>query len=392
MENEFTRPYLESLAHKWKDGTITEQEQAIFDAWYNEHEDGLLELPESYGAETDIIRLRMLKVIQEKQKASVTETKILHMPIPWLRYASVAAMLFLIGAFSYLHFYPSASTQADTLNTKVINISPGSNRATLTLADGSTISLDQAQVGAIAVQSGIHISKTTEGRIIYQEGEGNIGTQQYNTIKTPMGGQYQIQLPDGTKVWLNAASSLKYPASFRAQSDRLVELDGEAYFEVAHNAAQPFRVKSATQTVEVLGTHFNVNSYDNGTRTVTTLEQGSVKVSSAAISKKIIPGEQAINNSGKITIQDADLETALAWKNGEILFRNADVKTIMEQVARWYNIEVQYQGDIPPGRFDGGISRNSNLSTLLIILEQSNIHFAIKEKKDGKGKILIVKP
>ncbi len=277
---------------------------------------------------------------------------------------------------------PLASRPADLM--------PGGNKAILMLANGSKIVLDNAKHGKIAEQQNVSISKTQSGQIVYSNNGNAPATDQiasaaivFNSIITPRGGQYEVVLPDGTKVWLNAASSLKYPTVFSG-ADRRVELTGEAYFEVAKNAGKPFFVKSATQTVEVLGTHFNVNSYYDEKAVRTTLLEGSVKVNSSAgkLLAKLTPGEQAVNSAVAINvIHDADVDEAVAWKNGKFMFHDADLQTIMRQLSRWYDVDVEYQGQVPVKHYLGRISRNVPVSQVFLILKTSGLNFTINGRK-----------
>ena len=281
------------------------------------------------------------------------------------------------------------------------DVQPGGNKAVLTLADGTTITLDSASNGKLAQEGSARVMK--EGSSLKYEAGKTSSTITYNMLATPRGGQYQLILPDGSKVWLNAASSIRYPTGF-AGEERRVELTGEAYFEVAKDPKKPFHVKTPTQDIEVLGTHFNVNAYEDEGATKTTLLEGKVKVSQSSIPDKsgpavnrqsakdkelavvLKPGEQAVlASNSRFTIDDSrftidhspDLEQAVAWKNGLTAFKSADIKSIMRQVARWYNVEVVYEGNIPQRKFTGGISRNAKLSELLHLLEVSKVRFRI---------------
>jgi transmembrane sensor len=310
----------------------------------------------------------------------------------WGSYAAAFLIPLAIGVT--LSNHTSKGKKKGTPNTAFHqnDLMPGGNKAILTLANGSKIILDNAAKGKIASQASTIISKTGDGELVYTAPDlvaapihNIIAT---NTISTPRGGQYEIVLPDGTKVWLNSASSLKYPTVF-AGSERNVELSGEAYFEVAKNAAKPFFVKTLTQTVEVLGTHFNINSYADEKSVKTTLLEGSVKITGTynKATVKLSPGQQAVNAAGSInTIANADIDEAMAWKNGKFLFKNTDLHAIMRQLSRWYNVDVDYQGTIAERHYDGRISRNVPVSQIFTILKTSGLNFTI----DG-GKI-IVKP
>ncbi len=270
------------------------------------------------------------------------------------------------------------------------DVAPGSNRAVLSLSNGTTILLDAAGKGVLVRQGNIVINKTADGQLVCKvlptDSVGNAPVSLFTTISTPRGGQFQIMLPDGTKVWLNAASSLKFPFRFTAD-ERKVELSGEAYFEVAKNRDLPFRVQSARQTVEVLGTHFNIKAYPDEPAIKTTLLEGSVKViqENSRNSVMLSPGQQS-NVNEEMSVSKVDTEFAIAWKNGLTSFKNADIKSILKQVERWYDVKAVYEGEISQRTFSGDIPRSSNLSELLQVLETSNIHFKID------GKVITVTP
>ena len=211
------------------------------------------------------------------------------------------------------------------------------------------------------------------------------GAVAYNTLTTPRGGQYHLTLSDGTSVWLNAASSIKYPIAFTG-NERRVEITGEVYFEVEHNAAKPFRVICNGQTVEDLGTHFNINAYNDENAVKTTLLEGSVNVSAAGKNKMLKPGEQAQLQHGNIRIADVDVNKVAAWKNGLFQFNDDNIRDIMRQLGRWYDVDIKYEGNLPDWEFSGAIPRNANLSQVLDILSFVKVHFRID------GKTIVVKP
>lgn len=299
-----------------------------------------------------------------------------------LAIATAAAITIALGTVIIYKYSKEATSSGPSL--AVIDAEPGSNKAVLILSNGTQIDLNHAKNGELAKEAGMIATKNQEGEITYNMAERSTSADIFNTLKTPNGGTYMVRLPDGSKVWLNAASSLKYPISFLGRDERKVELSGEAYFEVAHNSAQPFRVVSGDQTVEVLGTHFNINSYSNESQIITTLEEGSVKVSSKTASQLIKPGQRSINHSGNINLESADMETTLAWKNGNIIFKSASVEEIMRQVERWYDVKVSYEGKPSKRLFSGGISRTSKLSVLLSVLKDSGINFELKQGQQGK--------
>ena len=264
------------------------------------------------------------------------------------------------------------------------DIQPGGNKAILTLSNGQKITLDDAKQGQISNQSGISITKTADGQIVYQIAE-NLDQQEdeaMNTISTPNGGQYTIILSDGSKIKLNAASSFSFPTAFKGNK-RTVRLNGEAYFEVAKRTEQRFEVQSGMQTVEVMGTHFNVDAYEDEKEIKTTLLEGSVKIATTAASLMIRPGEQAIidrNDPAKINKTEVDTDRAVSWINDVFTFEGDDLKSIMREVSRWYNVSTVYEGVIPDKKFYGEISRKSKLSEVFKILELNNVHFEIKGK------------
>jgi len=259
--------------------------------------------------------------------------------------------------------------------------------------------LDTAGAGVLAKEGNTKLVKTSDGKLQYEAGSNTAALNLYNTVTTPRGGQFQLTLPDGTRVWMNAASSLRYPVAFTGNV-RMVELSGEAYFEVAHNAGKPFNVtinsglaERKGASVEVLGTHFNVNAYDDEPAVKTTLLEGKVKMRTANNDKTatLIPGEQSqLDHEGNLKIiENADIEQAIAWKNGMLQLTSADMQTIMRQIARWYNVEVKYESAVPAGHISGKVPRNLSLQQMLKALEMSGMHFRL-EASEGKGIIATV--
>jgi transmembrane sensor len=298
-----------------------------------------------------------------------------------------AVLLLLVAGALYLHNRlkhsqtPIAAHNTDTPRI-ARDIAPGTDGAILTLADGRKIVLDSVQNGELPIQGNTKILKQG-GRLAYMP-QGNAGKEVlYNTMNIPRGKQYQLILPDGSHVWLNAASSIRYPAAFTGK-ERKVEITGEAYFEVAKNTARPFRVKIGEAEVEVLGTHFNIMAYEEEATVRTTLLEGAVKVTRAHASHLLRPGQEAELNKtdeGITVIDDAPVSEAVAWKNGLFFFNRASLSTVMRQIARWYDVQIVYEGEIPDMEFGGKISRHSNVSEVLKILELSKVHFRIEGKK-----------
>ena len=311
-----------------------------------------------------------------------------------IKWAAVASILLLFSVGGYFVLNNKKDTPVDIFKTaespgqQANDVTPGGNKAILTLADGSTINLDSAKNGTLTRQGNIKIIKGEDGQLLYHVDQENSAIAGYNTISTPRGGKYEIVLSDGTKVWLNASSSLKFPASFNGKI-RDVTLTGEGYFEVFKNASMPFHVKVNDMTVEVLGTHFNVNAYNDESSISTTLLEGSVNIKKAVSANSgsqtivLVPGEQSnLTKEGILKINHhPDMEEVVAWKDDNFEFNNTAIPAIMRQVSRWYDIEVDYKGSIPERRFTGKISRNVNLSQLIEMLQYTGLNMKIENKK-----------
>jgi transmembrane sensor len=303
---------------------------------------------------------------------------------PVLKYA--ALFLFLLLSALCLYKFADIKNKAAFIAASAplkYDVKPGSDKAILTLADGTKVCLDEAADGVLRTSKALKIIKQ-KGQVVYQfTGESELADKvKHNTISTPKGGQYQLVLPDGTQVWLNAASSLRFPTAF-AGEERRVELRGEGYFEVSKYKDKPFKIVANTTVVEVLGTHFNVKAYPDEKATNTTLLEGSVKVSNGNAGRIIKPGEQAIvDQSAGINIVEADLEQVTAWKQGYFQFNNEQFHSIAHQLERWYDIEFVYPPSLADKQFAGAIPRNTNLSQVLKILELSgSIKFKIEERR-----------
>jgi transmembrane sensor len=303
---------------------------------------------------------------------------------PW-RIAAASLIIFIAGTASYFAFRTTEhKTISKALPQQLKNdVSPGANKAILTLSDGSTIILDDAKNGQVAQQGAVEIAKLANGQLVYNVLDGKPVEVVFNTLTTPRGGQFKLTLPDGSEVWLNAASSIKYPTAF-VGNERKVEISGEAYFEIVHDAAKPFKVSVNGMEVKVIGTHFNINAYRDEDAVKTTLIEGSISLSSGdAVTARLRPGQQAqIGNSRQIKVIDnVDIDQVVAWKNGYFSFNRADLQTVMRQLARWYDVDVIYEGKIPERLFGGKIHRNTNASEALKVLEEMKVHFRIEEKK-----------
>ncbi|MGQ7855157.1 FecR family protein [Pedobacter sp. WC2501] len=299
----------------------------------------------------------------------------------WPRIA-IAAAVMIVVSIAGLYFYNNNKSEQVVSNLGQ-NIFPANNGATLTLANGKKINLSDVGSGELAKEGSVIITKTANGKLIYQvSGETNQANS-INTISTPKGETYQVGLPDGSMVWLNAASSLTYSAKLVVDGKRSVKLDGEAYFEVAKDRRHPFVVQSKGQEVEVLGTHFNINSYADEPNVATTLLEGSVQVSSRKDQKKIKPGEQATSNGAAIAVALANVEQVVSWTKGDFHLNHVNFKTAMREIARWYNVEVIYDASVPNDMVSGGwISRDQPLSAVLRSIESSGlVKFKVKDRK-----------
>ncbi len=314
------------------------------------------------------------------------------------RLAVAALILLSIGAGGYLFW--RLHTQSDLANSKqpvpAHDVAPGNNKAQLTLADGRTITLDSAQKGVLASQTHTTVVKLDNGRIGYQADQAESpATVAFNTLSTPRGGQYQLSLPDGSQVWLNAASSIRYPTAFIGK-ERRVTITGEAYFEIAPDPAMPFIVDVRSSTtdskndlqVQVLGTHFNIDAYVEDSSVNTTLLEGAVRVTRGASAQTLSPSQALLaNTQGRLQlVTNADVRKAVAWKNGRFLFQDDDITTITRQLSRWYDVDFQFEGTTSD-HYTGQISRQVNMSKVLKMLEAAGgISFSVQ------GKVVRVSP
>lgn len=305
----------------------------------------------------------------------------------WPRFAAAGVIVVLLSFCGYFFYRHNLETQQLVELKSGGDILPGNNKAILTLADGKKITLSDTEKGLIAQQGGTEINKYDGGGIAYKASETNNQPLLYNTISTPRGGMYKLVLADGTIVVLNAMSSITYPTAFSGK-ERKVTLAGEAYFTVAHNAQKPFKVVSAHQTVEVLGTQFNVSAYHDEQAIATTLVSGNVKITNARQETVYLkPGQQAQTTADEMTTTTVDLEEAVAWKDGFFHFNNADIPTVMRALSRWYDVTIEYQGSPTKRRFTGDIYRDIPISKALAIISYLKIRFRVEDKK-----IIVIQP
>ncbi|MCX2452244.1 FecR family protein [Pedobacter sp. PLR] len=376
-----SRSDLNRLADKWLKGTLTPKEKEILDKWYDLETAEPLQWTGGDESEEEL-NIRLFSNIKNGRQ----DTRVLK--IRW----SIAVAASLLLFYSIAYFY-SPGTKDKNKKEQITNagsIHPGTNKAILTLANGEKISLNDSISGQVALQSGMEITKTANGALVY-EIVNSISNEnaalQYNTIEAPLGGQWQVVLPDGSHVWLNAKSSLKYPVKF-AGGERKVELHGEAYFEIAKVKGIPFRVQSNNQVIEVLGTHFNVNAYSDEASTITTLIEGSVKVSATFLNNKLSkdlilqPNEQSILSQKDVQVISVDAGSAIAWKNGLFLLEDEGLESIMRRISRWYDVEVVYKDVDKTIQFGGSVSRYENVAQVLDKLELAGgVHFKIEGRR-----------
>ena len=301
--------------------------------------------------------------------------------VKWWAAAASVILLLSVGYFFFKKQPEQQLAKVSQPSPLVNDVAPGGNKAMLTLGNGQTIILDSAGNGTISTQGNSTVTKLADGQLAYEGSNHSAGNKiVYNTISTPRGGQYNLTLSDGSRVWLNAESSLRFPASFSGD-ERVVELTGEGYFEIAHDTEKPFKVSVNRSEVEVLGTHFNINGYTDENNLRTTLLQGSVKVSKGPESIVIKPGQQAVvqNSSNTIAVNNnTNVEAVIAWKNGLFQFDNTDIKDVMRQIGRWYDLEVEFEGNVPDKKITGKIYRNVHVSKVLRIMEALKIQFKIE--------------
>lgn len=362
------------LVQRYNQGLATAVEKALLENWYMQKTDSLHLDDNEIDFERIEGELRSGSFNRAGLNPQILKTKRFKL---WLRIAVAAALILIVGVGLLYFANESARFNSNPDLANRNDIAAGSNKAILTLANGQKIILADAKNGELAKEEGTVIRKTGEGQLVYNGKTENEAEPVFNMISTPRGGQYTLMLSDGTKVILNAASSLKYPTGFKGK-DRIVELEGEGYFEVAHNKAQPFKVISRGQTVEVLGTHFNINSYIDEPSVKTTLLEGSVNVNGTLLK----PNQQAVlTANNKVKVLNVDADDAVAWKDGVFKFDHTDMRTSMRQIARWYDVEIVYEGNVKNEQFYGKIDRSYTLSEVLKVLKLGKVNFRIEGKK-----------
>lgn len=382
---------LQYLVSRYLDDTCTPEELAEFWRLIGDVKDetpmqvALQDLWQQSKAGHDTPTNGWVQVLQNiyDKAGSVREEQAEIIPLrkrPVIRWAAAAVIVLSLGTAAYWLFNnnQAGSTEVAATTTTIQDVpAPQTNRATITLANGKTVYLDSAANGSLATQGNVQLVKLADGQIAYK---GAANELVYNTLTNPRGSKViDMTLSDGSRIWLNAGSSITYPVTF-VQDERNVEISGEVYFEVAHNAAKPFRVRHGAMEVQVLGTHFNLNAYDDEPAVKVTLLEGAVKTGNNMGLVTIKPGEQATIASNQLphTSGNINLEQVMAWKNGLFSFTGADLTTVMRQLARWYNIQVKYEGQIPARKFSGEITHDLTLSQLMNGLQSLGIQFSIE--------------
>ncbi|MBX2921643.1 MAG: FecR domain-containing protein [Chitinophagaceae bacterium] len=374
---------LEQLIKKYNAGECTPEEKQWLEQWYLSFEWSKMEdLPDSVLAEFRAAAWNQLQ--QHTNEKAAIQMQPLHRKKNSRRwwYYSAAASVALIG---FLLLYNPGKKPVSIPPTAIAqtqeDIRPGTSKASLVLGDGSVIALDAAAVSQIEEGDGTTINKQ-HGKIIYNNTSGNSTKVVYNTLNIPRGAEYELVLPDGSKVWLNAASYLRFPTRF-VEKERTVYLSGEAYFEIAKNTTQPFKVITReNMEVEVTGTHFNVMAYDDEAFIKTTLTEGKVNIRNGKSTTPLIPMQQAAleKSSGQIDVKKVDIDKEIAWKNGRIEFSDDKLPYIMRQLSRWYNVDVSFEGSIPQVGYNGSIPRKANLSEVMEILKIAGVQYRLDDR------------
>jgi transmembrane sensor len=360
---------VEELLQKYLEGRCDAKERAIVESWYNARG----ERNEVFNSSED------LNLVQELiWKDIVKESYIPKRNLFTVnRIVAAASLILIMGLAFWFYTFREAHNNKNLISSYANDIAPGRNRAVLTLDDGSIINLSDAQSGVVVDENGLTYNDGTEVVNSMKGLSKSAAKMKWLKANTPRGGQYQVILPDGSSVWLNAASELKFPSTFTGAANRQVELSGEAYFEIAKDKAHPFVVVSKGQEVTVLGTHFNIDGYVDEDNTKTTVLEGSVSVAGLNnahhqnVPKVVLkPNQQAVLSGYKnLTVKEVDAANAASWKNGKFTFNSELLGSIMKQAERWYDVEVIFQDDVKNLRLTGSISRFESISGLLKILE-----------------------
>ncbi|WP_293883151.1 MULTISPECIES: FecR family protein [unclassified Sphingobacterium] len=366
---------IKKLAYKWLKGTSTPEEETELQEWYNANDDEPLNIPEEIATDEQQLKELLLSQIQQQ----IQRSKIKRIP-QWAKLGGIAAALALLFVLP-LYLVKRATGDNVPITAKMQQqVHPGMKGAVLTLADGTKIDLSAKQQQLLHQDERVKIVTTASGTVHYQfTANKTVNASHTNSIETPIGNEYAIILTDGTKVWLNAGSTLTFPESF-ASNKREVKLSGEGYFEVSHDSKRPFYVKSNEQTIRVFGTHFNVRSYPNENNK-TTLITGSVQVSQFGRSKMLKPGQAAFSTGSNLIVEEANIEEAMAWRNGFFYFESTPIKDALAAIKRWYNVDIVYIGTNDKRELTGKIKRNSTAKELVETLNFLDIKCQLHNNK-----------
>lgn len=353
---------IQELIEKVNEARATEEELQLYNAYLNRLTKGPLNWEKDTLPQENFVQQHMWAAINR-------EIRPVRKLFPLRRIAAAASLLLLMAAGIYWYYQRPAHPIAG-----LTHAAADSSSAILTLGNGQTLQLEKVPVGAISKQ----LQKTNDSTLVYQPQSSTAATT-YNTLYIPRGKQFSVILPDGSRVWLNAASTLRYPTTFN-NKERRVQLTGEAYFEVAHQQGIPFSVATNAALIEDISTTFNINAYPDEPDTRTTLLTGAVRVSAGNQQMVLQPGQQAVAANGMLTVNNVDATESISWKNGFFTFKKADIQTVMRQFSRWYDIEVKYEGGIPDVAFTGNIYRNMNVAQAMQLLSYFNVNYRIENK------------
>lgn len=367
----FELQFYQELADRWLRGSITAEEKEILERWYEEGQDNALNIPSSFVVDEHTHETRIINGVNKKIRQHKISSKWHNYKIFWYSAAAVAILLIASSAIWSLYNKPNYNKSL-VENTVVNDVAPGQLGATLHLSNGTTIALDSLKNGTIAIQDNVKIVKEN-GELKYI---GKAGQQIYNEISTGRGKEFKMVLPDGTKVWLNSASSIHYPLNFTGK-ERVVAITGEAYFEVVHDAKHPFKVKVGNQVIEDIGTAFDVNAYSDEPAIKTTLLHGAVKIGNIVLK----PGQQMSVSDNNTSIKEVNVNNTIAWVKGQLSMEDISIQELMKQLSRWYDVDVLYEGKTPAVHFGGIIDRNVYLSNVINVLKEYGVKLKLQDKK-----------
>lgn len=376
MNQQIPNRHYEELAQKWLEGTITPVEAAEYTRWFNEEDGGEVVVPAAFAATEQELKQRMQAGINRR----IDQRDILRKRM--IRIAAAAAVLVLTAGIAWLALQPADHRRqmVKTPATKQNDIAPGMQRATLTLDDGHTVTLDQSANGLLARQGAVSVNNIN-GSLVYTTKEEE-KLMRYNTLTTHRGEQYPLVLSDGSKIFADAATTVRFPVAFTG-TERRIEINGHAWVQVAQDARRPFFIGKGDKTVQVLGTEFDFNGYEEEHTVNVTLVQGSILVRNGSRSQILVPGQQALleNKTDRIAlVAHADIELVSAWRRGVFRYKHATLEQVMKDMQRWYDIEVVYDNGKPADTFTGEISKTATLQEVIKIIETSRIHFTIQGK------------